>query len=92
MFVHNCFYARGIFNSGEFCDSAVPIRALIQSSSLLSGEMNLILMSNDKGRRSDANDREACALIYRGGTVLFWKWGATPSYLFWSASSSHGHQ
>ena len=56
-------------------------------------ERDLILKSKDKGRRSEANDGEAWALVYWGrGRALLRDWGAIPFLsVFWSLLSSQGH-
>lgn len=52
------------------------------SNSCPRGERDFILISKDKARRSEADDREACPSVFREGSGLSWKWGATPSYPF----------
>ena len=58
-------------------------RTLVHSwSSQPSCERSLILRSKDKGRRSEANDREACPLLCREGSGLSWIWMPPPFYPF----------
>ena len=54
-----------------------------RSTSCPCNERDLILKSKDKGRRSEANDGEAYALVYQGrDRVILREWDTTPFLSF----------
>ena len=64
-----------------------------QSNFLPTWQQELNLKSKDKGRRSEANDGEAYALVYGEGAGLFEGEGCHPLFiLFWSLMSGPGRR
>ena len=55
------------------------------------GKKDLILKSEDTGRRSEANAEELCTVVYQGRGRACWGRGVLPSFvLFWSLTFSFG--